>query len=378
MRVIPAGAMRWPSMASGCSRGDVRRARGPSAARAVQPPASSSTPAAPRHAQSADLFETQIRPLLAANCFACHGESAMAGLRVDSREGLLRGGDDRARHRARRSGQEHAAQGRAARRRLPAHAARPRQAARRPTSTRSPSGFAAARRGRRRPTRRRRRWRRTSASSPPEQRAFWAFQPLAQAGRRRRCATRRGRAPTSIASCSRGSRREGLTPVGAADKLHAAAPRHARPDRPAADARGGRRVSRRRVARRVRQGRRSPARVAALRRGVGPHVARRRALRRRRLSQPRPDGPRLQSVSQRVPVSRLGDPRVQRRPAVRPVRRRRSSPPICCDGPDRVRHLPALGFLGLGPWYYDNGAVEITRADERHDRVDAVTAASSA
>ena len=39
----------------------------------------------------------------------------------------------------------------------------------------------------------------------------------------------------------------------------------------------------------------------------------------------------------------------------------------------RVRHVPALGFLGLGPWYYDNGAVEITRADERHDRVDAVS-----
>ncbi len=40
---------------------------------------------------------------------------------------------------------------------------------------------------------------------------------------------------------------------------------------------------------------------------------------------------------------------------------------------ERVRHLPALGFLGLGPWYYDNGAVEITRADERNDRVDAVS-----
>ncbi len=39
----------------------------------------------------------------------------------------------------------------------------------------------------------------------------------------------------------------------------------------------------------------------------------------------------------------------------------------------RVRNLPALGFLGLGPWYYDNGAVEITRADERNDRVDAVS-----
>jgi mono/diheme cytochrome c family protein len=40
---------------------------------------------------------------------------------------------------------------------------------------------------------------------------------------------------------------------------------------------------------------------------------------------------------------------------------------------ERLRHLPALGFLGLGPWYYDNGAVEITRADERNDRVDAVS-----
>jgi len=39
----------------------------------------------------------------------------------------------------------------------------------------------------------------------------------------------------------------------------------------------------------------------------------------------------------------------------------------------RVRMLPALGFLGLGPWYYDNGSVEVTRADERHDRVDVVS-----
>ena len=43
------------------------------------------------------------------------------------------------------------------------------------------------------------------------------------------------------------------------------------------------------------------------------------------------------------------------------------------DEPQRVRMLPATGFLGLGPWYYDNGAVEITHADERHDRVDAVS-----
>lgn len=42
---------------------------------------------------------------------------------------------------------------------------------------------------------------------------------------------------------------------------------------------------------------------------------------------------------------------------------------------EKLHHktLPATGFLGLGPWYYDNGAVEVTRADERHDRVDVVT-----
>ncbi|HEU0124552.1 MAG TPA: PSD1 and planctomycete cytochrome C domain-containing protein [Bryobacteraceae bacterium] len=43
------------------------------------------------------------------------------------------------------------------------------------------------------------------------------------------------------------------------------------------------------------------------------------------------------------------------------------------DAKERHKNLPATGFLGLGPWYYDNGAFEITRADERHDRVDVIT-----
>jgi cytochrome c553 len=43
------------------------------------------------------------------------------------------------------------------------------------------------------------------------------------------------------------------------------------------------------------------------------------------------------------------------------------------DPKTRYKTLPATGFLGLGPWYYDNGSTEVTRADERHDRVDAVT-----
>lgn len=38
-----------------------------------------------------------------------------------------------------------------------------------------------------------------------------------------------------------------------------------------------------------------------------------------------------------------------------------------------AKMLPALGFLGQGPWFYDNGSVEVTRADERNDRVDVVS-----
>lgn len=35
--------------------------------------------------------------------------------------------------------------------------------------------------------------------------------------------------------------------------------------------------------------------------------------------------------------------------------------------------LPALGFLGQGPWYYDIAEPATARADERHDRVDVTT-----
>ncbi|MBI1356900.1 MAG: DUF1553 domain-containing protein [Acidobacteria bacterium] len=36
-------------------------------------------------------------------------------------------------------------------------------------------------------------------------------------------------------------------------------------------------------------------------------------------------------------------------------------------------NLPALGLLGIGPWYYDLGDARQMRADERNDRVDVVT-----
>lgn len=43
------------------------------------------------------------------------------------------------------------------------------------------------------------------------------------------------------------------------------------------------------------------------------------------------------------------------------------------DAKMRHKTLPGTGFIGLGPWYYDNGSTEVTRADERHDRVDVIT-----
>lgn len=40
----------------------------------------------------ADHFEMKVRPLLAKNCYGCHTQSAMGGLRMDSREALMKGG----------------------------------------------------------------------------------------------------------------------------------------------------------------------------------------------------------------------------------------------------------------------------------------------
>ena len=39
-----------------------------------------------------DFFESKVRPLLASKCLVCHSESARAGLRLDSRAALLKGG----------------------------------------------------------------------------------------------------------------------------------------------------------------------------------------------------------------------------------------------------------------------------------------------
>src|SRR5688572_11433115 len=39
-----------------------------------------------------DFFETKVRPVLATRCYDCHTDSANGGLRLDSREAMLKGG----------------------------------------------------------------------------------------------------------------------------------------------------------------------------------------------------------------------------------------------------------------------------------------------
>src|SRR5436309_1827970 len=54
-------------------------------AAAAQPPAAMA-------AASAEYFEAKVRPVLAANCYDCHTEESLGGLRLDSRESILKGG----------------------------------------------------------------------------------------------------------------------------------------------------------------------------------------------------------------------------------------------------------------------------------------------
>src|SRR4051812_21951675 len=51
-------------------------------------------PAAAITPEQEKLFEEKVRPLLAANCFECHGPKKQeSGLRLDSRAAVIEGGD---------------------------------------------------------------------------------------------------------------------------------------------------------------------------------------------------------------------------------------------------------------------------------------------
>ena len=66
----------------------------------------STLPAQTAPAASTDFFESKIRPVLANNCYYCHTNSQLGGLRLDSRDGMLKGGKSRPVDRPRRSGKQ--------------------------------------------------------------------------------------------------------------------------------------------------------------------------------------------------------------------------------------------------------------------------------
>ena len=142
-------------------------------------------------------------------------------------------------------------------------------------------------------------------------------------------------------------------------------PAHLRPDRPAADPRGGRRLPRRSRAGRLRAPGRPAARLAPLRREVGPALARPGPLRRDQRLRARLG----QAV--RLAVSRLCDRRLQPRQAVRPVHpratgRRRDRPRLG-RGPDRDRLL-SPGHLGRRAGRPAAGPLRRARRHHLHHR----------
>ncbi len=325
-------------------------------------------PGAPAPAQDATLFETRIRPLLAANCFACHGESAMAGLRVDSRAALLRGGETG-----------------------PAIVPGDPDKSALLKAVQHAEGFPRMPRGRAKLQAADidaiAEWIRSGAVWPsdetpapvashdrvitPEQRAFWAFRPLVKQAEPEVRDAAWPRTDIDRFVLAR-LEREGLKPVVAADKLtlirRASLDLTGLPPTPEevdaflADASPGsfdtvvdRLLASPRYGETwgrmwldvARYGEDDYRSLDPMGRGFNPypnaHLYRDWVIRAFN-----EDLPYDQFVTAQLAADLL-------------------------DGPERLRHLPALGFLGLGPWYYDNGAVEITRADERHDRVDAVS-----
>src|SRR5690242_761426 len=50
-------------------------------------------PAKPKGTVNTEFFETKVRPVLAAQCYKCHGEAKqLGGLRLDTAEGVRKGG----------------------------------------------------------------------------------------------------------------------------------------------------------------------------------------------------------------------------------------------------------------------------------------------
>ncbi len=125
-----------------------------------------------------------------------------------------------------------------------------------------------------------------------------------------------GAGTRSTRSSSRGWRRKGLPPSPEADSATLLRRAQPRPDRPAADDRGGRCLPRRRSARTPTRSRSTGCSLAPLTASAGAGIW----LDAARYADS--DGYEKDKLRQRLVLSRLGHQRLQPRPALRPVRHR--------------------------------------------------------
>jgi hypothetical protein len=356
---------------------------------AVEIAAEAAFPAAPPipAAQSADYFESKVRPVLAANCYDCHADQQMGGLRLDSREGLLTGGrsgpavvpgdpDKSLLIQAIRQTSETLKMPKGGRLRPDEIEAltewvragamwnTPSSSAPAPVAAAGPAAASADK----------------SASAPatpayvikPEQRAFWSFQPIRTPPVPAVSHTSWPKTDIDRFVLAR-LEQEGLAPVRAADK----------------------RTLIRRATLDLIGLPPTPEDIDAFEKDGSPEAF--ATVVDRLLA-----SPRYGEAWGRMwlDVARYGeddyrslDPKgrgfnpypnayLYRDWVIKAFNddlpydqfvRAQLAGDLLADDTTRARTLPALGFLGLGPWFYDNGAVEITRADERHDRVDVVS-----
>ena len=252
-------------------------------------------------------FNYQIRPILSDKCFKCHGpdpRNRKAGLRLDTKEGAFAELE---------SGGRAIAPGNLDESELVARITAEDEAERMPPKSLGRTLTA-------REIDLLKRW----VEQGAEWKDHWSFIPPAEV--RLPEVKRFGLAPEPDRPLRPGpARGRGAFALGRGDQGASDPPGDVRPYRPAAHARGDRRVPGRQPAGRLRAAGRPPARLAAVRRADGRRLARRGALRRHlRLS-----GRRL---SRHVALARLGD-QARSTPTCRSTSSSPgSSPATCCPG----------------------------------------------
>ncbi len=286
-------------------------------------------------AESVEFFETRVRPVLVERCVKCHGpQKQSGGLRLDSRDALLKGGDsgpalvpakpeeslDHPGGLVSERRAEDAAQGEAARHRRGV-----------PVAMGVPGRPLAGRQGQERDGRPS-----TAAGDSP---AHWAFRPIRRAPLPRVKNQGWVRSPIDAHVLAR-LEAQGITPSPPAEKrtlirratidLWGIPPTAEEVEAFEAD----------RVSRRLRpRGRPAPG-LAAIWRALGTALARRRPLCRHQGLRLHPGPP----ISLLVHLSRLRDPRLQRRPGVTIGSSSSSSPPTSSPDGGDTRPLAAHGL----------------------------------